>query len=134
MRYERRNVSSGSPFEPRVGISRAVRLGPLVTVAGTAPLGPDGHTVARGDAAAAFGGWARRQEQPAAWSPVRTSLPDSCLIIRFLPGFTADSSGDVAPHQKIKARAKNWVPRRHERRSTGPYVKTEVPRHMRRPA
>ena len=52
MRYERRNVSSGSPFEPRVGISRAVRLGPLVTVAGTAPLGPDGHTVARGDAGA----------------------------------------------------------------------------------
>ena len=50
MTYDRRNVSSGSPFEPRVGISRAVRLGPLVTVAGTAPLGPDGRTVGRGDA------------------------------------------------------------------------------------
>jgi len=50
MAYERRNVSSGSPFEPRVGISRAVRLGPLVTVAGTAPLGPDGRTVGHGDA------------------------------------------------------------------------------------
>ena len=49
MAYERRNVSSGSPFEPRVGISRAVRLGPLVTVAGTAPLGPDGRTVGHGD-------------------------------------------------------------------------------------
>lgn len=52
MAYQRRNVSSGSPFEPRIGISRAVRLGPLVTVAGTAPLGPDGRTVGRGDPAA----------------------------------------------------------------------------------
>src|SRR5215467_15907698 len=45
-------VSSGSPYEPKVGISRAVRVGAIVTVAGTAPLGPDGHTVGRGDAAA----------------------------------------------------------------------------------
>jgi enamine deaminase RidA (YjgF/YER057c/UK114 family) len=52
MGYERLNVSSGSPFEPRIGISRAVRLGPIVAVAGTAPLGPDGCTVARGDAGA----------------------------------------------------------------------------------
>jgi len=49
MGYVRRNVSSGSPYEPRIGISRAVRMGPLVTVAGTAPLGPDGRTVGRGD-------------------------------------------------------------------------------------
>ena len=52
MRYTRRNVSSGSPFEPRVGMSRAVRIGPSVSVAGTAPLGADGRTVARGDPAA----------------------------------------------------------------------------------
>ena len=48
----RKLVSSGSPYEPKVGISRAVRVGPIITVAGTAPLGPDGRTVGRGDAAA----------------------------------------------------------------------------------
>jgi len=45
----RKLISSGSPFEPRIGISRAVRVGSLVTVAGTAPLGPNGRTVGRGD-------------------------------------------------------------------------------------
>ncbi|HKE85739.1 MAG TPA: RidA family protein [Vicinamibacterales bacterium] len=48
----RKLVSSGSPYEPKVGISRAVRSGSFVTVAGTAPLGPDGRTVGVGDAAA----------------------------------------------------------------------------------
>jgi enamine deaminase RidA (YjgF/YER057c/UK114 family) len=48
----RKLVSSGSPYEPKVGISRAVRAGSIVTIAGTAPLGADGRTVGRGDAAA----------------------------------------------------------------------------------
>jgi enamine deaminase RidA (YjgF/YER057c/UK114 family) len=48
----RKVVSSGSPYEARVGFSRAVRTGAVVSVAGTAPLGPDGTTVGRGDAAA----------------------------------------------------------------------------------
>jgi enamine deaminase RidA (YjgF/YER057c/UK114 family) len=47
----RKLVSSGSPYEPKIGISRAVRAGDVVTVAGTAPL-KDGKTVANGDAAA----------------------------------------------------------------------------------
>ena len=53
---ERKCVSTGSPFEPIVGISRAVRIGNIVAVTGTAPLGPDGKTVCIGDAA----GQARR--------------------------------------------------------------------------
>ena len=39
---ERRLVSSGSPYEPVVGFSRAVRVGPRVVVAGTAPVMPGG--------------------------------------------------------------------------------------------
>ena len=48
----RRHVSTGSPFEPKVGISRAVRAGNVIAVTGTAPLAPDGKTVAKGNAAA----------------------------------------------------------------------------------
>lgn len=49
---ERRSVSSGSPYEPILGISRAVRIGNVIAVAGTAPIGPDGKTVGIGDAEA----------------------------------------------------------------------------------
>ncbi len=52
----RHHVSTGSPYEPRLGISRALRAGRCVAVSGTAPLGPDGRTVSSGDAA----GQARR--------------------------------------------------------------------------
>ena len=48
----RQRVSSGSPYEPRVGISRGVRAGRIIAIAGTAPIGTDGRTAAVGDAAA----------------------------------------------------------------------------------
>lgn len=47
----RQHVSTGSPYEPILGISRAVRIGNTIAIAGTAPLGPDGKTVSIGDAA-----------------------------------------------------------------------------------
>ena len=49
--FLRQSVSSGSPYEPRLGIARAVRVGPLIVVGGTAPLDPAGRTVAPGNAA-----------------------------------------------------------------------------------
>jgi enamine deaminase RidA (YjgF/YER057c/UK114 family) len=39
---DRQRVSSGSPFEPVIGFSRAVRVGNRVLVSGTAPVFPDG--------------------------------------------------------------------------------------------
>ncbi|MEU9042994.1 MULTISPECIES: RidA family protein [unclassified Kitasatospora] len=49
MENTRQLVSSGSPLEPRIGFSRAVRKGPYVAVAGTAPIGESGTAVAQGD-------------------------------------------------------------------------------------
>ena len=39
---ERLRISSGSPFEPAIGFSRAIRAGERVLVSGTAPVWPDG--------------------------------------------------------------------------------------------
>jgi enamine deaminase RidA (YjgF/YER057c/UK114 family) len=42
-------VSSGSPLEPKIGFSRAVRVGDNIFVSGTAPLAENGNTSAKGD-------------------------------------------------------------------------------------
>ena len=48
---KRQLVLNGNPMEEIVGFARAIRVGPFISVGGTAPVGSDGKTIGIGDAA-----------------------------------------------------------------------------------
>lgn len=52
MSQSQNRISSGSPYEPRVGFSRGAREGGIIAISGTAPLSSDGKTVSPDDPAA----------------------------------------------------------------------------------
>ncbi|WP_035483507.1 RidA family protein [Gaetbulibacter saemankumensis] len=48
---KRKLISNGNPLEDVIGFSRAVQVGPYISVGGTAPVGDDGKTIGIGDVA-----------------------------------------------------------------------------------
>ncbi len=52
MVFDRELISNGNPMEGIVGFSRAVRVGPFISIGGTAPVDANGSTVGVGDVAA----------------------------------------------------------------------------------
>ena len=45
----RKNVTYNQPLEKEIGFSRAVKIGNIIAISGTAPIAPDGSVVSPGD-------------------------------------------------------------------------------------
>jgi hypothetical protein len=94
----RRRIASGSPYEPVIGFSRAVRIGDRVLVSGTGPVMPDGGCP---DSTAAQ---ARR-----CWEIVLAALAEAGATVadvvrtRTLLTPAADTEGAMAAHSEIFA-------------------------------
>ncbi len=52
MNFDRELISNGNPMERIVGFSRAVRVGPFISIGGTAPVDAEGNTIGLDDIAA----------------------------------------------------------------------------------
>ncbi len=46
---DKKLITSNSPLEPQIGFSRAVKIGNIIAVSGTAPIDKDGSTAFKGD-------------------------------------------------------------------------------------
>lgn len=96
-----RHRSTGpSPYEARYGFARAIRVGDQVFLAGTAPIGPDGATVAPGDPAAQMRRCLEIARQ--ALEPLGASLQD-VVRSRMLIADRADADAIGAVHAEAFA-------------------------------
>ena len=89
----RRTAQSGSPFEASIGFSRALRVGAITTVSGTAPVNPDGTSAGIGDPSRPGKAVPRRLSK-AALRDVGVALQD---VIRTRMYLTRTEDADLAP-------------------------------------
>ena len=92
---KRQNISSGTPWEPLIGYSRAVRIGPYVHVAGTTATDSQGKIVGLGDPAAQWEAIGRAHGQ------VFASIRPACSMI--------EVSGFVSPDMLLEIEAEAIV-------------------------
>jgi enamine deaminase RidA (YjgF/YER057c/UK114 family) len=95
-RPDRRTIASGSPYEPPIGFSRAIRVGDRVLVSGTGPVMPDGGCPA-----------STAEQARRCWEIVLAALAEAgaaaadVVRTRTLLTPSADAEGAMAAHGEI---------------------------------